>query len=66
MIKAATAIVITAPPTYRVSSIQSTVQINDYRKLAKDTDSPVFIMGSGMDAVASLFFCDGDVFKRLR
>ena len=66
MIKDATAIVIAAPPTYRVSSIQSAIKINDYKKLAKDTSSAVFVMGTGMDAVKSLFFCDGKVFKRLR
>ena len=65
-IKNAPAVVIAAPPTYRISSISSTVKVAGYKKLAIDTHSPVFIMGSGMDAIGSLFFCDGSVFKRLR
>uniref|UniRef100_UPI0040472374 hypothetical protein n=1 Tax=Rheinheimera sp. TaxID=1869214 RepID=UPI0040472374 len=60
------AIVAAAPPSYRLTSIMGRTTVHDCKQLSRKTQTPVFLIGTGMDALKSVFFCDENTFKRFK
>jgi hypothetical protein len=60
------AIVVAAPPTYRLTSIMGRTTVGKCKQLSKKTRTPVFIIGKGMDALKSVFYCNENTFKRFK
>lgn len=60
------AIIVAAPPSYRLTSIMGRVTVGDCKQLSKKTRTPVFLIGTGMDALKSVFYCNENTFKRFK
>lgn len=61
----AVAILIGVPPKTRLESFNSEHFWVDYKKLARNARRPVFVMGTGVNAIRSLHITDGLTFSRV-
>lgn len=61
----AVAVLIGVPPNVRLESFNSEHFRATYKKLARETKRPVFIMGTGANAMRSLHITDGLTFSRV-
>ncbi len=61
----AVAVLVGVPPRVRLESFNSEHFRAVYKKLARETERPVFVMGTGTNAIGIIYVTDGNTFTRV-
>tara|TARA_R110002126_G_scaffold54341_17_gene147209 strand:+ start:652 stop:1122 length:471 start_codon:yes stop_codon:yes gene_type:complete len=62
----AVAVLVGAPPNVRLESFNSVHFMNTYKRLSLRSERPVFVMGTGTNAIGTFHVTDGDTVTRVR